>query len=69
MDTAQARSLAQHDRQVIGRVLGLARQAQGRGERVPQLNESLSKASRDLHRLYKLHPEIKPIRVKQLSLF
>ena len=62
MNIAKARALAQQDRQLIGRLLGLARE----GKRV---GEDLGKTQSDLHRLYREYPCIKPIRTKQLSLF
>jgi hypothetical protein len=62
MNLTKARWLASYNRSNIGRLLRLARDGR-------PIGEDLSKTFADLKRLYKQFPEIKPIRVKQLSLF
>ncbi|MBE3145401.1 MAG: hypothetical protein IMZ61_15990 [Planctomycetes bacterium] len=62
MDLTKARRLVSHNRRNIGRLLRLAQEGQ-------RVGEDLSKTFADLKRLYTQYPEIKPIRVKQLSLF
>ena len=62
MNLTKARKLASYNRRNIGRLLRLAREGQ-------RVGEDLSKTLVDLRRLYTQYPDIKPIRVKQLSLF
>ena len=72
MTLSKARRLAARQRQNIGRLLGKLKQIRKNPEAYLDWKETISllKANmKDLHRLYKQYPAIKPIRSKQMNLF
>ena len=69
MTLTEARGYATQSRSNIGRLLQICYACKVQGDRIPRhVVEDIQKSRADLKRLYVLFPELKPVRVRQLSL-
>ena len=72
MNVMKARSLALQAKSNIGRLLRLCKEARrdpSNSRELRDLTRQLKHQQYDLNRLYGMHPEIGPIKVRQLNLF